>query len=140
MHKTNQPVIGVGAVVFKDNAVLLVKRKNPPCQDQWAIPGGKLKLGETLPQAAEREILEETGIHIKANESIYCFDLIERDQRGNILFHYVIIDLAAEYVSGEINARDDALEASWLTNPEVRQLNINKNTQQLLKEKFQFNF
>jgi ADP-ribose pyrophosphatase YjhB (NUDIX family) len=60
------PRVAVGAVVFKDNKVLLVKRAKPPAQGLWAIPGGSVELGETLQQAAERETLEETGIMIQA--------------------------------------------------------------------------
>lgn len=134
------PVVGVGAVVFKNNAVLLVKRKNPPCQDEWAIPGGKVQTGETLQQAAEREILEETGIVIKAKESIYTFDLIERDENENILFHYVIIDLDANYLSGELQANDDAIDAKWITNEEARTIAINRTTKTLLQEKYSFIF
>lgn len=140
MSSVKSPVIGVGAVIFKDNAVLLVKRKNPPCQNEWAIPGGKVKLGETLQQAAEREILEETGVKIKANHSIYSFDLIEKDTEGNILFHYVIIDLAADYLSGVLQAKDDALEAQWFSNEEIKKININKTTRLMLQEKFSYIF
>jgi ADP-ribose pyrophosphatase len=135
-----RPVVSVGAVVFKNNAVLLVKRKNPPCQDEWAIPGGKVQTGETLQQAAEREILEETGITILAKDSIYTFDLIESDENNNILFHYVIIDLEADYLSGNIQASDDALEACWASNDDARNMNINNSTRELLKKKYNFSF
>ncbi|MBN2246845.1 MAG: NUDIX domain-containing protein, partial [Candidatus Aminicenantes bacterium] len=60
------PQVGVGAVVIKDEKILLVKRKNPPQKGQWAIPGGKVEFGETMQKAAEREILEETGLIIHA--------------------------------------------------------------------------
>ena len=140
MPQIKQPAIGVGAVIFKDDAILLVKRKNPPCQNEWAIPGGKVKLGESLKQAAEREVLEETGVIIEAGKIIYTFELIERDKEDNILFHYVIIDLAADYLSGELKANDDAVEARWLTTKDILDLNINQNTRDLLQKKYNYAF
>ena len=65
------PVVGVGAVVIKGGKVLLVKRGVDPKKGLWAIPGGSLKLGETLQEGAEREIMEETGITIRAKEPVY---------------------------------------------------------------------
>jgi 8-oxo-dGTP diphosphatase len=61
-HYPDAPRPAVGAVVFKGDAVLLVQRANPPSRGMWAIPGGRVRLGETLQAAAEREILEETGV------------------------------------------------------------------------------
>jgi ADP-ribose pyrophosphatase len=100
----DQPRVAVGAIVFKDNKVLLVRRGKPPAKDSWAIPGGSIKIGETLQRAAEREILEETGITIQALDPVFTFDYIERDESGCARFHYVIIDLTAEYVGGEPRA------------------------------------
>ncbi|MBW2239305.1 MAG: NUDIX hydrolase [Deltaproteobacteria bacterium] len=98
------PRVAVGAVIFKESKVLLVLRSKSPAQNQWSIPGGCVELGETLQEAAEREILEETGIFIRAGEPVYTFDVIERDDSGRIRFHYVILDLAADYISGEVKA------------------------------------
>ncbi|MEJ2053366.1 MAG: NUDIX hydrolase [Calditrichaceae bacterium] len=132
------PRAAVGIVVFKDDKILLVKRKNPPAKGMWAIPGGKIKFGEPLPDAAEREILEETGLVVKAAEPVFYFDVIERDENGNIQFHYVIVDIMAEYISGEIQAMDDALEARWFKRGEISLLNLNEKSRQLLKDKFEF--
>jgi len=130
-----QPKVTVGAIVVKNNKVLLIKRKNAPNQGLWAIPGGKVEPGETLQQAAEREIKEETGLTIRAHEVIYVFDLIERDADDNLLFHYVIIDLMADYVSGELRAGDDATDACWVSKAELDQLSMTESTRKLLKEK-----
>jgi ADP-ribose pyrophosphatase len=128
----------VGAVVFRDGAVLLVERRNPPCANQWAIPGGKVRLGETLQQAAERELLEETGIRIKAGEPVYAFDLIERDAADNVQWHYAIIDLQAEYLGGEVHAGDDAAAAAWFRPEQLARINVNATTRKLLKTHFNF--
>lgn len=132
------PLVAVGAVVFKNNCVLLVRRGQAPSEGLWAIPGGSVEIGETLQEAAEREILEETGIKIRAGKPIYTFDVIDRDEDGKIRFHYVIIDLAADYVSGEPAAGDDAAEARWVSVHEFNELAVSPPTLNLLKTKFEF--
>jgi 8-oxo-dGTP diphosphatase len=126
------PRIAVGAVVFKSDAVLLVKRGKAPSDGKWAIPGGSVELGETLQQAAEREIFEETGIRIRADRPVYTFDYIEREHNGAIRFHYVIVDLAADYISGEINPGDDAAQAAWIPFAELESLDMNTTTRAFL--------
>lgn len=110
----------------------MVKRKNPPAQGQWAIPGGRVQLGETLQKAAEREIAEETGILIQAKEPIYIFDQIVHDESGEVTFHYVIVDLAAEYVGGTLTPADDAMDAAWLEARQLQSRHLNQNTLKLL--------
>lgn len=133
-----QPRPAVGAVVFKDDRVLLVQRGRPPARGQWAIPGGSIQLGESLQAAAEREILEETGITIKATEPVYTFDAIVRDDHGQIQYHYVIVDLAADYVQGELAPGDDAADARWVAADELASLNVSPPTLRLLQERFDF--
>lgn len=133
-----QPRVAVGAIVFKDKRVLLVRRGKPPAMDLWAIPGGSVEICETLQRAAEREILEETGITIKALEPVFTFDYIERDESGCARFHYVIIDLTANYISGEPRAGDDAAEARWISPEQMSALSVSSKTRQLLKTRFNF--
>jgi 8-oxo-dGTP diphosphatase len=129
----DQPVVGVGAVVIKGGKVLLVKRGIAPSKGMWAIPGGSLKLGETLQEGAEREILEETGVVVKAGNPFYSFDFFERDDDGRIRFHYVIVDMMADYVSGDVQGADDALEARWVSPEELKDLVVSKNTINILE-------
>jgi 8-oxo-dGTP diphosphatase len=131
------PKAAAGAVVINEGRVLLVKRKYPPQKGKWAIPGGLVKLGETLQEAAERETHEETGLIIKAREPVHTFDLIERDSDGEILFHYVIVDLLADYVEGDVRPADDVSDAGWFHPDEVQNLDITKTTKYLL-EKMEF--
>lgn len=132
------PALAVGAVVFKDNRVLLVKRGNPPAQGVWAIPGGSVELGETLKTAAEREVFEETGIVVKAGEPIFSFESIFRDDKDQVRFHYYIVDLAASYISGEPTAGDDALDAGWISQEELGRINVNSSTLKVLHQTFNF--
>jgi ADP-ribose pyrophosphatase len=130
----DRPRVAVGAVVIHHHRILLVRRANSPGQGDWAIPGGVVKLGETLAQAAEREIREETRLSVKAGTPIYAFDLIERGRNGQILFHYVIIDLMADYKGGELHPSDDALDAGWFSPEELKGIKLNESTRKFLKE------
>jgi len=128
----------VGAVVFKEDKVLLVLRGKPPAEKQWSIPGGSVELGETLQEAAEREIAEEAGIIIQARKPIYTFDVIERDENSDIRFHYVIVDLAADYISGELSAGDDAVDVSWVSLEDLNNRNVSDATRKLLAQCYGF--
>jgi 8-oxo-dGTP diphosphatase len=130
----DSPRVGVGAVVLREGRVLLVQRGMAPANGLWAIPGGALELGETLREAAEREILEETGITIRAGEPVFTCDVCQRDDAGRVRFHYVIIDLAADYVSGDVMGGDDALEARWVAPEEIENLPATKTTLKLLRQ------
>jgi ADP-ribose pyrophosphatase len=126
--------VGVGAVIIRDGLVLLVKRGREPAKGLWAVPGGAVEPGETLQAAAEREIFEETGVVIRAGEPIFAFDLIEKDETGALKFHYVIVDLRAEYVSGEPVAADDAADARWLAPRDLDSLDVVPVTLELLRK------
>lgn len=128
------PQVAVGAVVIKEMQILLVKRSKEPSKGDWAIPGGSVKLGETLQEAAEREMKEETGLMIKAKDPIYSFDLIERDEKGQIRFHYVIIDLVGDFISGEPSPSDDAIDARWFTAKGLEDVKVNERTKDLLRQ------
>ena len=130
----DHPRVGVGAIVLREGRVLLVRRVAAPAVGLWAIPGGGLRIGETLQEGAEREILEETGIVIRAGAPVFTCDSFERDGEGRFRFHYVIVDMAADYVSGEVKAADDALEARWISPAEIRNLPATKTTLKLLRQ------
>jgi len=132
------PRVAVGAFVFKDDRILLVQRGQSPAKGLWAIPGGSMELGETLQEAAEREIREETGLVIKAREPVYTFDVIERDDTGRIRYHYVIVDVLAEYVSGTLQPGDDARDARWVSALEMGSLEMSHRTREVLAKQFDF--
>jgi ADP-ribose pyrophosphatase len=134
----HRPVVAVGAIVFRDKRVLLVRRGQSPSRGLWAIPGGRVEIGETLQEAAEREILEETGITIQAREPVCTFDYIEPDGSALPRFHYVIIDLIADYVRGETRAGDDAADVRWVSPAELDDLNVSSKTVHLLKAHYNF--
>ncbi len=134
----NVPRVAAGAIVLRNGCVLLVKRGQPPSQDLWAIPGGRVELGETLQAAAEREINEETGLTIRAGNPAYIFDTIVRDDAGRVRFHYVIVDLLADYLGGEPRPGDDAREARWVAPQDLAELPVSQPTLYVLKNVLHF--
>ena len=134
-HNTlKTPQVAVAAVVTNGTGVLLVKRAAAPNKGLWAIPGGSVELGETLQQAAEREVKEETGLTITAGNPVHVFDYLERDEFGAIRFHYVIVDVLADFVSGEIVPADDAADAAWFEAEELKGMEVSETTIGLLKK------
>jgi len=122
------PRVGVGAITISEGRVLLVKRGVEPFRGLWAIPGGTLKLGETLQECTAREMLEETGITIEVGDCVYVFDYVERDEGGKIKFHFVVVDFVGKYISGEPKGADDAEDARWFKPEELAELPMAKET------------
>jgi len=121
-HYPTHPMIGIGVIVWRDDKVLLVRRKNPPLQGQWGLPGGKQQLGETIFEAAVREVREETSLSITPLSVLTALDAITKDNKDKIEYHYTIIEVVAEWQSGEARADDDALDVRWAALDEVNEL------------------
>jgi len=112
------PVVAVGAIVWKDDRFLLIRRGKPPRQGGWSIPGGRQEAGETVRDAVHREIREEAGIEIDITGVAAVVDLIDRGEQ-DIKHHYTVIDMLAEWRSGEVRAGDDAMDTAWVRLEEI---------------------
>jgi len=128
-----RPIAAVGVVVFRGERVLLVRRAREPSRDLWAVPGGAIEAGETLADAAEREVREETGVVVKAGRPVHAFDVLSRGSTGELEHHYVIVDLLAEYIGGEPVAGDDATDAAWVRVGDVGGLAVSEETARLVR-------
>ena len=109
----NRPLVGVGVVVIKDGRVLLIRRGKPPRAGAWSLPGGRQRLGETVREAARRELREETGVEAAVTVLLDVVDSITRDDGGAIAYHYTLVDFLADWRSGEARAGGDAAEVIW---------------------------
>jgi 8-oxo-dGTP diphosphatase len=120
-----RPALTVDCIVFGLDAqqelkVMLIQRDIPPFQGQWAIPGGFVRMDETLEQAALRELQEETGIHDVYLEQLYTFGGLGRDPRDRTVTvaYYALINLAEQ----KIKAATDARDANWFSLSKIPQL------------------
>ncbi len=124
----DRPLVGVGVVVFRDDLVLLIRRGKPPRLGQWSLPGGLQELGETVFQAAQREVREECGVEIDALGIIDIVDAITPDDAGRVRFHYTLVEVLAEWRAGEAVAGDDAMAVAWFDPQTVGDLGMWEQT------------
>lgn len=104
------PIPCVGVVCLRDGEVLLIRRGREPRMGEWSLPGGRIEPGERAVEAALRELREETGVEAELTGLIDVVDGLF-PQHGR---HYVLIDYAVRWVSGEPMAGDDAAEAAFM--------------------------
>jgi 8-oxo-dGTP diphosphatase len=108
MTVSEGPVVGVGVLVIEDGAILLVQRGREPGRGLWAVPGGKVRRGEPMREAARREVREETGLDVVIGEVVWTGEHIDDD------FHIVLLDFSGEVRGGELRAADDADDVRWV--------------------------
>jgi ADP-ribose pyrophosphatase YjhB (NUDIX family) len=116
--------------------VLIVQRGKAPSKGVWTVPGGAVDLGETMRQAAAREVLEETGIQIEVGEVVGILDNIVRapaeSRPDAILYHYAIVDFAARYVGGELTPSDELMDAAWVLPAKLDAYHVPAKAQEVL--------
>ena len=127
------PMVGVHALVFKEGRILLAKRSKEPSKGKWSIPGGRLELGETIFEAAKREVREECSVEIEIDKLLDIEDAIIRDEDGSIKYHFVVIHLLARYTGGEVKAQSDADDCRWVTPEEMARLDMPSSLRDVLK-------
>ena len=110
----DRPIVGVGVVVLRGSDVLLIRRAKPPVSDRWSIPGGAQEIGETVREAALREVAEETGLAVESGGLVDVVDGITRDAEGRARYHYTLVDFAARWIAGEARAASDAAAVRWV--------------------------
>lgn len=119
MNRVNRnhqrPAVTIDVVLFTilggDLKVLLVQRKNKPFRGRWALPGGFVGYGESLDEAALRELKEETNVSNVYLEQLYTFGEPDRDPRTRVITVAYYSLICADFA--EVRAADDAQEARW---------------------------
>jgi 8-oxo-dGTP diphosphatase len=133
----DRPFVGIGAIIIRDDRVVLVKRAHPPIQGQWSIPGGVLEVGELVREAAAREAREETGLLVEPGELLGVYDRVLRDGEHRVQYHYVLIDFLCRPVAGELQAASDAAEVCWFKRKELAGLNLAEDTLDVIQKAFE---
>ena len=123
------PRVCVGAVVVRNEELLLIRRGHAPGEGQWSVPGGRVEAGEMLAEAVVRELAEETGL-----EGI-CGPLIGWVERIEDEHHYVILDFEVTLLEGGAgSAGSDADEVAWVPLGDVADLELVDGLAEFLHE------
>ncbi len=124
----------MGAIVVKDGQVLLIRRGKAPSYGVWSVPGGAVHLGESLRDAARREIREECSIEIDLTDVLEAVDRITQDAEGRVEYHYVVIDYLARWASGELTSCSDCLEARWVAPSDLSLYQMTSGTADVIRK------
>ena len=114
-------------ILDSDGRILLIRRKNPPFQGGWALPGGFLDVGhETLERCAIREAKEETGLHIELDRLLGVWSHPQRDPRGHTVTAAYLAKPIPRARAENARGMDDAAEARWfdLKSPEFASIDL----------------
>ena len=114
-----RPYLAVSAAIIRAGKVLVVRRARQPAQSLYTFPGGAVEVGETLNEAAIREVREETSLAIEPVALAGHREVISRDAQGRVERHFLILCLAAHWRSGDVKLNEELDDARWVTPAEI---------------------
>jgi len=132
-----QPLTGVGAIIFRGTEVLLVKRGQPPALGKWSVPGGLVELGEDLDASVRREVMEEVGLEVKVIDLVAALDRIMLDRNGRIEYHYILLDFLCEVLGGDPVAATDADECRFVAIEDLCRYAMTRGTEEVIRRAFE---
>ncbi len=128
------PLVGVGAVVINNGKILLVKRANEPGKGKLSIPGGMVNAGEDPGDAVIRELEEETGLKGVVTLLLGVYQYVERDDEGNVKYHFILLDYLVDVKEGSPKASSDAAEVLFIDLKEALNMNVTETTRELIND------
>ncbi|MGD1055411.1 MAG: NUDIX hydrolase [Nitrososphaerales archaeon] len=132
----SRPLVGAGAVVYEGPRVLLIKRKYPPNEGRWALPGGLVELGERVQDAVVREVKEETGLAVRLEGLLDVATDIHLGEMSRPRYHYVLVDYLACRTGGRVRLNGESSEFGWFTAEQARKLDMSEATRDVLSLHF----
>jgi 8-oxo-dGTP diphosphatase len=132
----SRPFLAASCAVFRRGEVLLASRGRPPFLDVYTLPGGLVETGETLEEAALRELHEETGVRARILGLTGYSDVIVRDDDGRVKTHFLVVSFAGEWISGEGEPGEELPVMLWASPQKAASLTLTPNLAPILKRGF----
>ena len=127
-----RPILAASIAVFRAGRVLLAERVHPPAARRLSLPGGVVEVGETLTEAALRELLEETGVEADIVGFNTHVEVIERADDGRVAAHFVVASFAASWRSGEGVVGPEAKRILWIEPDAIRASEVTPHLQSVV--------
>jgi len=131
-----RPFLAASVAVFRNGRVLLAARGKAPWEGAYSLPGGLVETGETLGEAALRELQAEVGVKAKLIGLVAPVEVIEREADGRVKHHLVIAAHAARWVSGEPQTGPEAKDIRWVTERDIVGLPLTPGLAGILEQAF----
>jgi ADP-ribose pyrophosphatase YjhB (NUDIX family) len=132
-----RPLVGVGAILFRRDRILMAQRGKEPLKGWWSLPGGAVELGESLDTAVRRETLEETGLEVEPVRLFEVFERIIRDADGAPEYHNVLLDYVCCITGGKLFPGDDVCAVDWVRRGDLASLQITEGTLAVIERAFE---
>ena len=131
-----RPFLASSVAVFRDGRVLVAARARPPMALLYTLPGGLVEAGETLGEAALRELREEVGVEADLIGFLDNVEIIERDGEGRVMHHFVVCAHVARWRSGEPRVGMEASDVRWVGELEIADLRTTPGLAAILRKAF----
>jgi 8-oxo-dGTP diphosphatase len=126
-----RPKVTCGAIIKKNNKILLTKRNISPYKNYWCLPGGHVEWREKVESAIKREVKEETGLDFKPKIFKYYDEIIPKRK-----WHAVVLFFIGEAIGTIKTDKNEVKEFKWFSEKETKKLNLAFINKQVLKDYF----
>jgi len=134
----NRPFLAASVAVFRDRRVLVASRTQAPLEALYSLPGGLVEPGETVAQAALRELREEVAVEAELVGFLRPVEIIARDPDGRVMHHFVVLAHVARWLAGEGTIGLEAGDVRWIEEDEVESLPTTPGLRDTLRAAFAF--
>ncbi len=131
-----RPFLAASVALLRSDTVLLAQRGKPPFGTVFSLPGGMVETGETLAEAALRELGEEVGLNAQLIGPLSPVEVLIRDEDGHIARHMVVIPFAAHWTGGEPQTGPEAPVVRWTRQEELPTLMLTPDLERIVAEAF----